>query len=296
MTDEVGPLPDLIRLRSAGLTASINTFGAELTSLRDAGGRELMTDADPAFWTGHAPILFPIVGRLNDDVLRVDGREYRMKQHGFARRQTFSPVARDDASVTLRLSANEETRAIYPFDFVLDVHFSIAGATLAIEARIANPGAVPLPASFGFHPAFAWPLPYGRPRDAHRIVFADDVPEPVERLAEGLIAGDRPSPLNGRTLHLADDLFADDALIWNPVRSQSVTYGADHGPQLRVDFPDTPQLGVWTKPGAHFVCIEPWHGHADPQGFTGEFRDKPGVFKVAPGRERRCTIAITLER
>ncbi|MDB5679898.1 MAG: aldose epimerase [Sphingomonas bacterium] len=286
----------MIAIGGERLTAAINPLGAELTSLKDADGRELMTDADPAFWTGHAPILFPIVGRLNGDVLRLDGREYAMKQHGFARRQMFEVVAQDAASATFRLIANDETRASYPFDFVLDIGFAITGATLEIAVTIANRGVAPMPASFGFHPAFACPLPYGEPRADHRIAFADDEPGPIKRLADGLIAGDRPSPLDGRTLHLTDALFSDDALIWDSLRSRSVSYSAPSGPSLRIAFPDTPYLGVWTKPGARFVCIEPWHGHADPVGFTGDFRDKPGIFTVAPGSQRQCAMAITLQR
>ncbi|THD36086.1 MAG: aldose 1-epimerase family protein [Sphingomonas sp.] len=288
-------MAELVRIAGGSLSAAINPLGAELTSLTDAEARELMTDADPAFWTGHAPILFPIVGRLNGDVLRLDGVEYPMKQHGFARHQAFDVVAQDAAGATFRLTANDETRASYPFDFALDVRFAIAGAKLEIAVTIANRGTVAMPASFGFHPAFAWPLPYGEPREDHRIVFAADEPGPIKRLADGLVAGDRASPLDGRALHLADTLFADDVLIWDPVRSQSVAYGAPSGPSLRIDFPDTPYLGVWTKPGAAFVCIEPWHGHADPVGFTGDFRDKPGVFTVAPGAAWRCAMAITLQ-
>lgn len=284
----------LIEIGSERLSAAINPLGAELTHLRDGEGRELMTDADPAYWTGHAPILFPVVGRLNGDALRIDGRDYPMKQHGFARTQMFEPTRRTDTSVTFRLAANAETRAHYPFDFVLEVGFSIDAATLAVDVRIANPGREPLPASLGFHPAFAWPLPYGRPRDEHRITFAADEKGDIVELSGGLFASRRPSPFDGRILHLADDLFAQDALIWDPVASQSMTYGATDGPQLRVDFPDTPYLGIWTKPGAAFVCVEPWHGHADPAGFTGDFRTKPGVFEVAPGADWACRMAITL--
>ena len=285
----------LIAIGNEHLSAAINPLGAELTSLRDAEGRELMTDADPAYWTGHAPILFPIVGRLNGDALRLDGRDYAMKQHGFARRQLFELAARTATGVTFRLTANDDTRACYPFEFELGVSFSIEGATLTIGVRISNPGTAPLPASLGFHPAFAWPLPYGRPRGDHRIRFAADEPGYIIELADGLFAARRPSPLDGRDLILADELFAHDALIWDPVASQSVTYGAPDGPQLRVDFPNTPYLGIWTKPGAAFVCIEPWHGHADPAGFDGDFRTKPGVFEVAPGSDWACRMAITLE-
>ena len=287
-------MTDLIEITSGALTAAINPLGAELTSLRDVDGRELMTNADPAFWTGHAPILFPIVGRLNGDTLRIDGASYEMKQHGFARHKTFDVVERAADSVLFRLTANEETRRAYPFDFMLEVRFTLNGATLAIDVRIANPGAAVLPASLGFHPAFAWPLPYGAARADHRIIFDADEAGEIEQLDGGLFAAKRPSPLDGRTLHLTDDLFAEDALIWDPVKSQSVTYGPLTGPNLRIDFPDTPYLGVWTRPGARFVCVEPWHGHADPAGFTGDFRDKPGVFEIAPGDDWRCSIAITL--
>jgi len=285
----------LIAIGNEHLSAAINPLGAELTHLRDAEGRELMTDADPAYWTGHAPILFPVVGRLNGDTLRLDGRDYAMKQHGFARGQIFELAARTATGASFRLTANDDTRACYPFEFGLEVSFTIEGATLTIGVRVSNPGVVPLPASLGFHPAFAWPLPYGRPRADHRIRFAADEPGDIIELADGLFAARRPSPLDGRVLHLTDDVFAHDALIWDPVASQSVTYGPPDGPQLRVDFPDTPYLGIWTKPGAAFVCIEPWHGHADPAGFDGDFRTKPGVFEVAPGGDWACQMAITLE-
>lgn len=284
----------LIEIGSGQLSAAINPFGAELTHLRDAEGRELMTDADPAYWTGHAPILFPIVGRLNGDTLRIDGQSYEMKQHGFARRSLFELVDHAASRALFRLGASDATRAHYPFDFTLEVTFSIDTATLTIDVRIENPGDAPLPASLGFHPAFAWPLPYGRPRADHRIIFAADERDEIIELDDGLFAATRPSPLDGRVLRLADDMFAQDALIWDPVASQSVTYGAGDGPHLRIDFPGTPYLGIWTKPGAAFVCVEPWHGHADPAGFDGDFRAKPGVFEVAPGDNWTCRMAVSL--
>lgn len=287
----------MIHLRSAALSATIDPHGAELHSLTDAAGRELMTDADPRFWSGRAPLLFPIVGRLAGDTLRVDGRAYTMKQHGFARRRDFAVTDAVDDRAVFTLSDDEETRASYPFAFRLDVAFALAGATLSIDVAVHNPDAArDLPASFGFHPAFAWPLPYDEAREDHRIVFAADEPGALHPLAADgtLLAGARPTPLDGRTLHLTDALFEEDALIWSPVASSSVRYGAASGPQLEVAFPDTPSLGIWTKPGAQFVCIEPWHGHADPHGYHGEFRDKPGVFVVPPGGTKRIAMAVTL--
>lgn len=286
----------MIAISSGELSAEINPFGAELSHLRDAGGRELMTDADPAYWTGRAPLLFPIVGALNGDSYRVDGRDYSLPKHGFARRMPFEVIEAAADRATLRLTDSEATRAVYPWAFSLDISFVLAGATLSIEATIANPGDAALPASFGFHPAFAWPLPYGRDRADHRIVFDADE-GPLRRLTpDGLIApGERASPLEGRTLHLADALFTDDALIWDPVHSRRVTYGASDGPQLVVEFPEAQKLGIWTKPGAHYVCIEPWHGIADPAGFTGEFRDKPGVFEVPAHGAKQINMRVTLQ-
>ena len=289
-------MTDLIDIASSGLSAAINPFGAELTHLRDADGRDLMTDADPVFWTGHAPILFPIVGRLNNDVLRIDGADYPMKQHGFARRMPFTVTEQEADRAVFRLTDSEETRAAYPFAFALDLTFHVHGATLHIEARIENRGQTAMPASFGWHPAFAWPLPYGEAREEHRILFDTDEPDPLRQIVPGGLIGatPRPSPLDGRTLHLRDDLFTNDALIWDPVRSRRVTYGAPKGPQLDIAFPDTAKLGIWTRPGAHFVCIEPWHGIADPEAYTGEFRDKRGVFEIAPGDSWTCALHVTL--
>lgn len=287
---------ELVVIRSPKLSAGINHVGAELTSLRDRDGRELMTNADPAFWTGHAPVLFPIVGALAGDTLRIDGASHKMKKHGFARHSDFEAIEHRDDRVTFRLTDSEDTRKSYPFAFALDLTYVLEDATLTITARIENRGENPMPASFGFHPAFAWPLPYGEPREAHRILFARQEPAALKMLAkDGTITpNDRPTPLDGRALRLRDDLFTDDALIWDPVASDKVTYGAFGAPVLDIAFPDTPQLGIWTKPGAAYVCIEPWHGIADPQGYTGDFRDKPGVFEIPVGGEKIITMTVTL--
>ena len=290
-------MADWIEIGSASLSATIDPLGAELVSLRDAGGRELMTDADPAFWRGHAPLLFPVVGRLNGDVLRLDGAEYPMQQHGFARRSTFALLDASATSACFRLEDDAATHAMFPRAFRLDVTYAVAGSTLTLTVQIENREAErSLPASFGFHPAFAWPLPYGLPREDHRIVFATEEGDTIRKLTASLVdPAPRTSPLDRQILSLTDALFADDALVWDQVRSQSVRYGASTGPQLRVDFPDTPMLGVWTKPGAAFVCIEPWHGLADPVGFTGYLQDKPGIFIVPPGEARHIAMQVTLE-
>jgi galactose mutarotase-like enzyme len=289
-------MTDPIRIANARLSAVIDPFGAELVSLRDAAGAELMTDADPAFWPKHAPILFPVIGMTAGGTIRVDGVEHPIAKHGFARDLPFAVVDRGEDHAVFALVDDERTRAAWPFAFRLEIAFRLDEATLTVEARIANPADAPLYAQFGFHPAFAWPLPYGQARSDHRIVFDRDEPGRLRAITpDGLIAAEtNESPLDDRTLHLADALFVHDALVWDPVTSDAVTYGAPAGPRLRIGFPDTPALGIWTKPGAAFVCIEPWHGIADPAGFDGELRDKPGVFAVAPHGEKRIAMTITL--
>lgn len=286
----------MIAITSDRLTATINPLGAELSSLRDAEGRELMTDADPAFWTGRAPLLFPVVGGLVDDRYRLDGVEFAMTKHGFARTSMFEVMEAGEGAALFRLTDDAVTEASYPFAFRLDMAFAVDGATLGMTATVTNTGDRALPFSFGYHPAFAWPLPYGRDRADHRIVFETDEPDALKSITpDGLIGtAPRESPVEGRVLHLAYKLFTDDALVWDRVRSRRLTYGANDGPQLDIAFPDTPSLGLWTKPGARYICVEPWAGHADPAGFTGDFRDKPGVMQLQPGAARQFRMNVTL--
>lgn len=286
----------MIEISSDALSATINPFGAELSSLKDRHGRELMTDADPAYWSGRAPLLFPIVGRLMEDRYRLDGAEYPLPQHGFARRQMFELVEQAADRALFRLTDSDETRAVYPFAFALDAAFTLSGATLTMAITVTNTGERDMPASFGFHPAFAWPLPGGGAKEDHRITFAEDEPGRLAAIVKGgwMDAEGWPSPLKGRELRLTDDLFERDALVWNPVASQSLCYQGDGGPALEIAFPDTPALGLWTRPGARFVCIEPWHGIADPWGYDGEIWNKPRMLRFAPGQARTFTMQVTL--
>ncbi len=285
----------MIEIASGRLAARIDPFGAELQSLTDAQGRQYMWSGDPAFWSGRAPLLFPIVGRLNGDVLRVDGDIFPMEKHGFARRSAFEIVRHDAVTAQFRLTDSAETRAAYPFAFVLDIAFELEDDTLRMTAVVLNPGATPLPASFGFHPAFVWPLP-GTERTAQEVSFERAEPGPLRQLTpDGLISPrPRASPLDRSRLRLSDELFAKDALIWTDLDSRRLTYGTPAGPHFDCAFPDSPDLGIWTKPGAGFLCIEPWAGYADPVDYTGDFRDKPGVIEIAPGAERSFRMDVTV--
>lgn len=283
-------------IRSDKLSVEISSLGAELQQITDSHGRQLLWDGDPAVWQGRAPILFPVIGLLVNGSYRLDGAVYPMPKHGFARHLVFEIVTEADDRVTMRLAASDKTREIYPFEFQLDVRFALAAETLRIAATIANLDVRPMPACFGFHPAFRWPLPFGRPRDQHRIRFAHDEPAPIRRIdTHGFLKpAPEPTPVHGNELVIRDELFVDDAVIFDRLTSKQLEYGAPTGPQLRVQFGDFPTLGVWTKPGAGFLCIEPWQGFADPQGFAGDIRDKPGIMNIAAGAVRELEMSVSL--
>ena len=280
-----------VSLSTTALSAEISATGAELVRLQDRAGADLLWDGDPAVWNGRSPLLFPIVGEVKGNRLKVAGKEYEIGRHGFARTSTFALVGSDPASCTWRLESSEATRRQYPFEFRLDVTYRIEGATLHMEAEVANTGAAVMPASFGFHPALRWPLPYGQPRATHEIVFERDEPAPVRRPVDGLLsAAQFPTSVRDLRLLLRDELFEEGALVWDTLASRSVVYGD----AIRVDFPRMPHLGIWTKPGAGYVCIEPWQGHASPEGFDGELADKPGIVPIPPGATETFAMSISV--
>lgn len=283
-------------IRSESLCVEISTLGAELQRIADSDDRQLLWDGDPVVWHGRAPILFPVIGLLVNGCYRLGGMVYQMPKHGFARHSVFEVVAKAEDMITMRLTASDKTRLIYPFEFQLDIGFALAANTLRVTATISNNGTEAMPASFGFHPALRWPLPYGIMRGDHRIRFACDEPEPVRRIdSHGFLKlATEPTPVHGNQLAIRDELFLDDALIFDRLYSSHLDYGGTYGPQIRMRFDDFPTLGVWTKPGAGFLCIEPWQGFSDPEGFDGEIREKPGIIEIAPGSARELVMSISL--
>ena len=174
---------------------------------------ELLWQAGPQ-WPRHAPLLFPIVGRLKNDELRLGGKTYAMTQHGFARDQRFEWLEREPASCKLLLADSEATRARYPFTFRLEATFTVNGADLDVVLDVTNTGAETLPASIGAHPAFNWPLMPGVTKEAYTLTFSDAETAPIRRLKGGLMRPTpEPSPIGGKALMLSEKLFDDDAVI-----------------------------------------------------------------------------------
>jgi galactose mutarotase-like enzyme len=285
-----------VSITSGDLTAQIDLRGAQLSSLKTEDLKELLWNGEPAVWAGRAPLLFPIVGVLAGGVYRLGSKAYPLSRHGFARDKTFTLRNSSPTGANFGLRTDESTYSVYPFQFELDVRYEISGARLSLTTAIRNLGETDMPASFGYHPGFRWPLPFGQPRAAHFIEFESDEPAAVRRIdAAGLLTPVRhPTPIANRRLELTDALFQEDVVIFDQIKSRSVSYGTTLGPRLRIGFSDASYLGVWTKPGARFICIEPWHGITDPEGFSGDFTQKPGVRVLKGGEAFFAKMDITL--
>jgi galactose mutarotase-like enzyme len=281
-------------LSNGTLSATVKADGAELCSLRDASGEEMLWQAEP-IWPRHAPVLFPIVGRLKDDTLRHEGKTYRLTQHGFARDRRFAWLNRSATSCRLVLHEDIETRAIYPFAFRLEIAFTLDDDVLETTFTVTNPGRSVLPASLGAHPGFAWPLVQGMDKAAHVLEFARPETAPVRRLEGGLLKpAPEATPVVGQTLTLDPALFEADAVIIPELASDSLRYTAPGAPVVEVAWQGFRELGIWSRAGGDFLCIEPWHGMASPSGFDGEFCDKPGLMLIPPGERRTLGMRIRL--
>jgi galactose mutarotase-like enzyme len=280
-------------LSNGTLSATVKADGAELCSLCDAAGEEMLWQAAP-IWPRHAPVLFPIVGRLKGDELRHAGKTYRLTQHGFARDKRFAWLNRTVSGCRLVLHEDADTRAVYPFAFRLEVAFNLNDDTLEQSFTVSNPSRTVLPASIGAHPAFIWPLAEGVAKSAHMLEFAEPETGPVRRLDNGLLRKDPEAFTVGSALPLDPALFAKDALILSDPVSNSVRYSAPGTAAIEVSWQGFSQLGIWARDGGDFLCIEPWHGTASPVDFDGDFMSKPGLMLIPPGEHRTLLLQIRL--
>jgi len=280
-------------IRSDRISATIKSGGAELCSLKTADGLELLWQAGQQ-WPRHAPLLFPIVGRLRNDQLHHRGKAYPMTQHGFARDHRFICLQHELAFCQFVLYDDAETLSRYPFPFRLEITYTAKGADLEVGLQIKNTSDENMPASIGAHPAFNWPLLPELAKEDYRLTFSDNEIEPVRRLKDGLMrAKPEPTPIQGKTLALSERLFDDDAIILDQLASRSVRYAAGRGPSIEMAWDGFFELGIWSKPGgAPFLCIEPWHGYASPAEFDGEFVEKPGLMHIAPAETRSLRYRI----
>jgi galactose mutarotase-like enzyme len=174
--------------------------------------------------------------------------------------------------------------------------FRLTGMTLSMAATVRNTGNAALPFSFGFHPAFAWPLPGAASRAGHALHFQHPDPARIGRLPNDSFASAvEPSPVQGTTLPLADALFAAGAMVLEAPASRSLRYTAPGARALQLAWQGLPQLGLWTRAGGDFLCVEPWHGYHSPPGWDGAFSDKPGLALLPPGASQVFAMTIRPE-
>ena len=273
----------LIRIATDQIAVTVSALGAEMQNLQDARGREYLWNGDPAFWSGRSPILFPIVGRAPEDRISLGDHSAPMAQHGFARRSRFALVAHDPCSCTHELTPTPEIRAVWPREFRLRVTHRVAGNTLSVQAEVCNRDHRPMPFGLGFHPAFRWPLP-GAGEQPHIVTLDNGATPGMARLSGGLLPPERhPSPFENGRLVLEQSLFDADAMIFPEGAGTGLRYGPEADPALRFRFDNLPNLALWTKPGAPFVCIEPWHGMAARLGGSDQIADRPYALTLPAG-------------
>jgi galactose mutarotase-like enzyme len=261
-------------ISNSTLTASINHSGAELFSLKDNQGKEYIWEGNPDFWGKHSPILFPIVGTLKNNTYTINEKEYQLSRHGFARDMEFELIQKTQNSAAFSLKSSEETLKKYPFEFELQLIYTLEETTLTIAYKVINHNGSKMPFSIGAHPAIALP------ENFENYAFEFEKEEVLKYyLLENDLISNKTKVLEttNNTIPLNYKLFENDALIFKTLESKSLTILDNSKPYIKVDFEDFPSLGLWTKDQAPFVCIEPWLGYSDTAENSGDLFEKEGI-------------------
>jgi galactose mutarotase-like enzyme len=281
-----------ITIKNNLLTAVINQRGAELTSLKK-DNHDYIWEGNPEFWAKHSPILFPIVGTLKNNSYTYKGNTYQMTRHGFARDNEFTVKNQTDNSVIFSLASTENTLNMYPFEFELELKYTLVNTILAFDYTVINKGIETMPFSIGAHPAFALP---GNFSD-YSLIFEKDETLVNTQLEKDLVSDKTISlPTDKGKLALSHSLFDNDALILKSTVSNYIDIAKNNNRLLRVAYNDFPHLGIWTKENAPFLCIEPWQGYSDSLDSNGNILEKEGIILLKPGEKFNAGFSIEIFR
>jgi len=287
------------KLENDQISININAHGAELTSLKTKNNSiEYIWQADPEVWARHAPILFPLVGKLKNNSFSYQGKEYSLPQHGFARDKQFKLKTQDAHSISLELASDAETLKSYPFPFVLTTTYSLERNKVVVQHEVKNPESRPMFFSIGAHPGFRCPLTNETFED-HYLEFEKEEDFVRHKIKESLLSGEQATVhSDGNTIPLHRDLFKDDALIFKNLGSKYVSIKNivnDH--RVKVSLEGFPFLGIWTKltDKATFICIEPWLGIADRYESDGDFTKKEGILRLDAHQKYNCSYSIAVQ-
>ncbi len=277
---------------------TIKPKGAELTSLYNkATGVEQLWQADANFWASHAPNLFPIVGMVIDNQLLADGRTFPLSRHGFARNNEFVLLEQSDVHAIFSLPYSAETLKVYPYKYDFQIIYNLIDNALRVTYKVINLDDRTIYFSVGGHPAFNVPFNAGEQYEDYYLLF--EVQEELHRhllSANGFLNGETELvPLQDKKLHLTRELFNRDALVFKNVQSKMITIASDkHEQTLSVEFPHFEHLGIWAKPGANFVCIEPWMGYTDTEGRPTDISQKEGIHTLKMGHTFEASFYISI--
>lgn len=280
----------IITLSNTKISASINTVGAELMKLEKDNQNYIWT-IDEAFWNKTSPILFPIVGRLKNDSYSINDKTYELPRHGFARNFEFEVANQTENTVVFLLTENSETLKNYPFQFELRLKYELIENSLKISYSVLNKSQDIMPFSIGAHPAFAIEDSFSD----YSLQF-NEAEEFVsyELENEQFNNSFRKIPSENGKINLDYALFEKDALVFKQLKSNKLTLSKKNQPYLSVEFKDFPYLGIWTKPNAPFLCIEPWCGLADNVNHNGNIYEKEGIQLLDNNAEFQKEINISI--
>lgn len=281
-----------ISIQNNFLKATINSKGAELNSLvKIADEKEYIWEIDNQFWNKTSPVLFPIVGILKNNCYFYENLKYEMPRHGFARENEFEVKQISSSEVHFILHSSSETLKIYPFEFELQLQYALINSELILKYIITNNSTKTLPFAIGAHPAFA----LQNSNKKYSLVFEKQETLSCFTLQNELLTDTfYQIELNNKILPLEKNTFENDALIFKKIKSKKVSVLEDNSPILSVHFNDFTSLGIWSKVGAPFICIEPWNGYADTTLSNGNIIDKEGIILLKPNKKHDCSFTIEI--
>lgn len=286
-------------LKNDQLEIGIQHNGAELCSIKNLkNNKEYMWQADPEIWGSHAPNLFPVIGALKGNQIKYEGKFYDMPRHGFMRHNENLEVKNQtETSITFSIKSNEELRKIYPFEFEFELSFTLKDKSIEVNHLVKNMDTKSIYFQIGGHPAFNAPLFEGETYEDYYLEFDQDLTLETYLLGESGLVSDNTKTIieNSDKIQLTKDLFNNDALIFKDITSKTVSLKSkNHGSILSVSYDDFKNLGIWAKPGAPYVCIEPWLGIADVESTDQNFKTKEGIIELETGKEYSAKYTITI--
>jgi len=276
------------------LRATVSDSGAELTSVVDKErNAERIWCGDAAVWNRHAPILFPFVGKVTEGKYRIGSQEYPMKtQHGFARDLDFACVEETSSSVTHLLTANDWTLERYPCHFALTVRHRLEGKRLFVEWTVENRGGERMYFSIGGHPGFLPPA--GVRKEDCFLLFpgAEELRYIQASKAGYALPQVKTLRLKNGAAPYQEDI--PDTWIFEDGQVQAVGLALPDGkPWVMLHCEGFPLLAVWANPKGPFVCLEPWFGRTDDEGFQGTIDQKKAIQTLQPGEKKNYAYSIT---